>query len=185
MRHIEEQEQLILKLKNKFYYDDTSKSCLRFTSNSIKPYQEAGSVDIDTRQGSYRRWRVRVDGINYLAHRVVWLIVVGPIADGFEIDHIDGNALNNKIDNLREIEKSKNRRNSRKRKDNKTGFTGVQYFCNGYRAVVKTLKKSKSKFFAIRKYGEDDALRNAVQWRQEMIEKLNRENAGYTDRHGK
>lgn len=38
-------------------------------------------------------------------HRAVWILHNGPIADGYDIHHIDGNGLNNNISNLQIITK--------------------------------------------------------------------------------
>ncbi|MEI8286881.1 MAG: HNH endonuclease [Actinomycetes bacterium] len=43
------------------------------------------------------------------------------------IDHIDGNPLNNKINNLREATHSQNLQNSKLRKDSKSGEKGVTW----------------------------------------------------------
>jgi len=65
-----------------------------------------------------------VDGKNktvYL-HR---LLMGSPV--GFEIDHIDGNGLNNRRQNLRITTRAQNARNMRKHVDNKSGFKGVSW----------------------------------------------------------
>ena len=46
-----------------------------------------------------------------------------------EIDHIDGNGLNNSINNLRCVDKINNQRNKRISKLNTSGKLGV-FFCN-------------------------------------------------------
>lgn len=46
-------------------------------------------------------------------------------ANGQRIDHIDGNTLNNKKDNLRACSHSENIRNAGKKKNNTSGFKGV------------------------------------------------------------
>jgi len=42
-----------------------------------------------------------------------------------DIDHIDGNRANNRVENLRAVSRSVNMRNAYRRKDNKSGFVGV------------------------------------------------------------
>lgn len=70
------------------------------------------------------RYRGAVNGSYVLAHRVAWAIVHGRWPDG-EIDHIDGNPLNNKMSNLRDVPHDVNMRNLRVRSDNKSGVMGV------------------------------------------------------------
>lgn len=62
----------------------------------------------------------------YMSHRIVWLLAYGewPLSD---IDHIDGNGLNNKIDNLRAVSKTENQRNRKLGKNNTSGHAGVSY----------------------------------------------------------
>ncbi len=38
---------------------------------------------------------------NYSVHRFIWECFNGPIPDGLEVDHIDGDPKNNKLENLR------------------------------------------------------------------------------------
>lgn len=47
------------------------------------------------------------------------------IPEGENVDHINGNGLDNRRENLRVATRSQNRRNSRKHKSNTTGFKGV------------------------------------------------------------
>lgn len=86
--------------------------------NGLKVGDAAGRIG----QG-YRL--VRVDGRGYLAHRLAWFYVHGAWPDG-EIDHINGDKLDNRIANLRDIQHRGNAENKRKaRADNQTGFLGV------------------------------------------------------------
>jgi hypothetical protein len=60
-----------------------------------------------------------------LAHRIIWIITKGKI--DHQIDHIDGNRSNNKLDNLRDVPPQDNAFNGKIRENNKSGVTGVSY----------------------------------------------------------
>ena len=71
---------------------------------------------------------VRLDGANYLAHRLAWLYEFGAWPSG-QIDHINGEKTDNRIENLRDVAPNVNRQNIRKaRSHNKsTGVLGVSF----------------------------------------------------------
>lgn len=74
-----------------------------------------------------------VDGKRSYAHRVAWLIAVGPIPDGMVIDHIDGDGTNNRLANLRAVSKATNQRNRRRPHNGSiTGIAGVTPHRGGY-----------------------------------------------------
>ncbi|HDT6063955.1 TPA: HNH endonuclease [Enterobacter kobei] len=56
-------------------------------------------------------YQVKISGISYGAHRVVWSIANGEIPQGMTIDHIDRNPENNEISNLRLADKYLQARN--------------------------------------------------------------------------
>jgi hypothetical protein len=66
---------------------------------------------------------VYIDKKHYLVHRVIFLMHHGFLPK--EIDHIDNNHLNNRIQNLRECTHSQNCANKKVYKNNKTGYKGV------------------------------------------------------------
>ncbi|OXJ16304.1 HNH endonuclease signature motif containing protein [Burkholderia sp. HI2500] len=68
---------------------------------------------------------VKVDGVLYASHRLIWLLIHGEWPKGM-IDHIDGDRLNNRISNLRDVDAKGNGANrTRVRKDSKCGEFGV------------------------------------------------------------
>lgn len=66
-----------------------------------------------------------IKGKKYLVHRIVWALHYDSIPD--VIDHIDRDKLNNRIENLRDSDKSSNGFNTGVRADSKSGFTGVSF----------------------------------------------------------
>jgi hypothetical protein len=72
----------------------------------------------------YRTGRIYDRG--YLAHRVIFCLFYGRWPN-FEIDHIDGDSNNNRIENLREVSSSGNSKNMGKMCHNSSGVTGVYH----------------------------------------------------------
>jgi len=81
-------------------------------------------------------------GKSYPAHRIAWLYIHGYMPE-FEIDHIDGDGLNNKLSNLREVTHAENCKNKRQSILNKSGCTGVSIHkeTGKWRARIRDGKK--------------------------------------------
>jgi hypothetical protein len=82
--------------------------------------------------GTIAGWNdgARYVGINlnkkgYLLHRIIWKMMTGK-NPRYEIDHKDGNPLNNRWPNLREATATQNLFNKRVRFDSATGVKGVR-----------------------------------------------------------
>ena len=71
------------------------------------------------RRGTYK-------GMGLIAHRVAWAIYHGEWPCG-EIDHINGQRADNRIENLRVVNSLENRRNMKRPADNTSGFIGVSF----------------------------------------------------------
>lgn len=65
-------------------------------------------------------------GKTYTVHRLIWCMQTGEFPKGV-IDHIDGNRLNNKWSNLRDVTHSENLHNRPKSKNNSSGIKGVSF----------------------------------------------------------
>ena len=79
-----------------------------------------------TDRSGKKYWQIRVDGRLYYAHRIVWLITYGEFPSE-QVDHIDGDGLNNRLENLRAVSSTENSRNVRKKSNNTSGVSGVHW----------------------------------------------------------
>ena len=87
--------------------------------NSTYAGQEAGHQ----LQNGYRT--IRIWDRAYQVHHIIWLIVHGEWPK--ELDHKNGIEAGDGICNLRPATHVQNMRNTRKRRDNKSGFKGVSW----------------------------------------------------------
>lgn len=175
------------------YYDETSPSCLRWKRETYRGANKQINRRVGDVAGSLTEkgyWRVHVCGVNMFCHRIIWVLHGGNLVDRYQIDHINGIRSDNTIGNLRLVNASVNARN---RKSGKTtvsmfcGVTLVEHKRDGvfWRARWVTIKGTRnSKDFYVAKHGYDEAFRLACEYRAKMIEELNAQGAGYTERHG-
>jgi hypothetical protein len=85
--------------------------------------------------GGRPRAQVRINGRSYLVHRLIWLYHYGEFPKA-GVDHINMDPSDNRIENLREADKSQNGFNRRAQRDNRLGVKGVTFYahCNRYHA---------------------------------------------------
>jgi hypothetical protein len=78
---------------------------------------------------------------NYSVHRLIFMMHYGYLPE--VVDHIDGNRLNNSIENLRAATMQQNAQNSKLRKNNKSGIKGVSWHkkTNKWRVQISVNKK--------------------------------------------
>ncbi len=75
---------------------------------------------------------IEIQGKKYLAYRIIWEMHNGEIPSDLCIDHIDGNQINDRLENLRLVTLSENQRNSKLPRNNKTGIMGVTPKSGGF-----------------------------------------------------
>jgi hypothetical protein len=127
-----------------------------------------------------------------MAHRLVWFVTYGKFPNG-DIDHLNGDRSDNRIENLRDVTRRANLQNVIKRPRNDSTLpTGVTVVHNkfgeiqGYCAHWQDLKGETQQFyFGLRKcYTLEAALAAAITRRTLGIIDLNKLGASYTGRHG-
>lgn len=98
-------------------------------SPNARKGMEAGWFD-----GKIGYHRVRVNCKSYLTHRVIFFMLSGELPD--VVDHIDGNTLNNRFENLRSATKANNRWNCNPNKGTQSGVKGVYLDRGRWKALI-------------------------------------------------
>jgi len=132
--------------------------------------REAGAKYAE-RRTHYRK--IKINNRDYLAHRLAFLLFWGCWPTD-QIDHLDGNGLNNRWDNLREATSQENNRNKRRRRNNTSGVNGV-YWHRGRRKWCSRIKLD-GRYVHL---GYFDTLEEAAAARL-----ASNETHGFTGRHG-
>lgn len=134
--------------------------------NSRFANQPAGCVD----PSGYHL--IRINGVDYRAHRVAWMYVNGAEPD--TIDHVNGDRMDNRIENLRDVDAAGNARNAKRRDDNLSGVTGVGFYPKTGRWRARINRDGKTILL-----GYFDTKAEAIAAR-----KAAESAAGYATRHG-
>lgn len=80
---------------------------------------------------------VKSGGVTRAAHRLIWEMLNGPIPDGFEIDHVNGDPFDNRIQNIRLATPSQNQWNKGVQSNNTSGYKGVSKNGSGWRIAIQ------------------------------------------------
>ena len=88
---------------------------------------------------------IKINNKTHYAHRLAWLYMFGEWPEN-HIDHIDGNGLNNRLENLRDVSNRGNSMNQKTPLNNTSGVKGVYWNkeCKKWRARIMINGKSKS-----------------------------------------
>lgn len=113
---------------------------------------------------------IQIDGKQYQAHRIIWKLVHG--TEPKQIDHINGDRSDNRIENLREVNGTQNARNMKLRTCNTVGCHGVYKHGGRWRAVITLGGKKKH-------LGVFDSTKEAIAARKAAERKY-----GFHENHG-
>lgn len=102
---------------------------------------------------------IKVKGKQFKAHRIAWLLYYGYFPKS-ELDHINRNKLDNRIENLRESNRSEQNRNKDRKPNKETGQIGI------YIDRTKGLKKNYATKINNKTY-RFYTLQEAIEWRKE------------------
>ena len=106
-----------------FHYEPSSGKLFwkKTTANRVKVGDEAG---IFCKSTGYIK--IGVDNKRYLLHCIAILLSTGVYDKTVQVDHINHDRTDNRLENLRVVSHAANMRNKSKLNTNKTGITGVQ-----------------------------------------------------------
>lgn len=109
-------------LTDRLNYDPTT-GIFTWKQDGYNRVVKAGDVAGFDKCNGY--WQLCLNKVKYNAHRVAWFYVHGEWPEN-DIDHINGNRGDNRIDNLRSVTRSVNLQNLRgPRKIGTSGYLGV------------------------------------------------------------
>lgn len=117
-------------VKELFIYDDNIGRLIRKSNNEI-----AGYVWKDPKRSNHFYRSIKINYKEYKEHRLIWLYHYGSMPID-QIDHIDGNSINNKIDNLREVTNIINSKNRCIQSNNTVGYHGITMHKGRYRVRI-------------------------------------------------
>lgn len=124
-----------------------------------------------TNENGYKTARFMDAG--FKAHRVIWMLCNKEWPKG-DVDHINGNKVDNRISNLRVVSREQNNRNAYKPKNNTSGVVGVSWRENIQKWRARVYQNNKEIDL-----GSYDTFEEAVAVRQAAAQRL-----GHTARHG-
>ena len=92
-----------------------------------KARQIAGHLHIDKTKPNNNYYRIKINGKLYGTHRLAYYYITGIDPLENEVDHINGNTLDNKFNNLRLGNDTNTSQNQKIKRTNISGFKGVSW----------------------------------------------------------
>ena len=184
----------------KYSYDDLSyeylHKVLSYDSGTGDFYHKTRPKDMFKTEGSWKSWNTKhankkaghlhktVNGHLSIiirmfykprgAHRIAWFMHYGEWPKD-QIDHINGDATDNRIENLRDVSNQENQRNKSRQSRNTSGVTGVHWHKRDKKWIAR-IKVDKKDLYI----GMFDTFEEAVAARKEAEIKY-----GFHENHGR
>jgi len=140
----------------------------------IKKFKTAGTLKAYKKKGvltgkKYWVMKVPYNGKRHdlIVHRIVLLLKEKELDPDKEVDHDDGNSLNNNPDNLRESTHSENMHNSKAPKNNTSGHKGVFWHKASGKWEVRIRLNGKLYNFGLYA-NKEDAIKVAIEARKKL-----------------
>lgn len=142
-----------MNFKDYLYYDG---ECLRYKvrCGHMMPHSKA-SCKLNGK--GYAQFQLK--GKTHRYHRVVWEVCNGPIPEGMQIDHIDRDKTNNRLENLRLATSFVNAQNRRMHSSNSSGIPNVRWDKVQGKWYVAVANKYRGRFKRL-----EDAAAEAIYW---------------------
>jgi len=115
-------------IKSILNYDPDTGIFIWKASNSkrVKVGDVAGCIH-SNKKFNKKYYIISINKKPYKAHRLAYYYITSIDPCDMQIDHISGNTLDNRFDNLRLATNAQNTKNAKKYKNNKSGFKGVSW----------------------------------------------------------
>lgn len=120
---------------------------LKTVASRARAGQRAGSLNF---QGYVV---LQVDGKKFMLHRIIWLLAYGEWPDG-EVDHINGDRSDNRLENLRLASRAENGRNMRPR-GGTAGLKGVYWHKRARKWCAQIVKDDVNHYLGLHDEPED------------------------------
>lgn len=134
------------------------KDGLLYWKSKTGPHAKVGEVAGGIGVNGY--WQVKVDGIQYPVHRIIYLMHHGYMPEF--IDHINGDRADSRIDNLREATRAGNNQNAAIRRDNTSGYKGVTFHKASQKWLAQISYQGKRIHIGLFDIAEDAAFAYAI-----------------------
>ena len=119
----------------------------------------------------YQSWNISIKYNNkkksLKCSRIIFLLYHGYLTEGKQVDHADGNSLNNKVDNIRESTKYQNAQNRGIRPENTSGHKNVYWDKRNKKWKVQIYANGKYYYFGLYEKLED-AIKVAIEARKKL-----------------